>query len=133
MGLKKNREFLAGRQETDLEEEVGSAITVIAPDTAFNGTLTGQDTVRIAGRFEGTIDCRRLLWVEPGGRVQGTISAKRVINEGEIEGDIVAAEQVEVRSNGRMVGNIHAVKITVAPGSLFDGEARIIRSNPGSQ
>jgi cytoskeletal protein CcmA (bactofilin family) len=133
MGMKGYRGFFAGQQEKELEKEVGAAITVIAPDTVFNGTLTGQDTVRIAGRFEGTIDCRRLLWVEPGGRVQGTVVAKRVINEGEIVGDILSAEQVEVRSNGRMVGNIHAVKITVAPGSVFDGEARMLRTGAGEQ
>jgi cytoskeletal protein CcmA (bactofilin family) len=128
MGVKGYRKLFSGEQGKDLEKEVGEAITVIAPDTVFNGTLTGRDTIRIAGSFEGTIDCKRLLWVEPGGRVKGSLVAKRVINEGEIVGDILSAEQVEIRSNGSMLGNIHAVKITVAPGSHFDGEARMIRS-----
>jgi cytoskeletal protein CcmA (bactofilin family) len=125
--MKGYRKFFSGQHQKELEKEVGDAISVIAPDTSFSGTLTGQDTVRISGRFEGIIDCKRLLWVEQGGRVKGTIVAKRVINEGEIVGDILSAEQVEIRSDGRMIGNIHAVKITVAQGSHFDGEARMIR------
>jgi cytoskeletal protein CcmA (bactofilin family) len=128
MRLKGYRKLFSGRPEKKLEEEVGEAITVIAPDTVFTGTLTGHNTVRIAGRLDGTIECKRLLWVESSGRINGNVVAKRVINEGEILGDILSAEQVEIRSTGRMIGNIHAVKITVAQGSHFDGEAHMIRS-----
>jgi cytoskeletal protein CcmA (bactofilin family) len=127
MGLKRYREFFSAGKPKDLEDEVGERITAIAPNSFFRGTLTGQDTMRIAGRFEGTIDCKRLLWVESTGRVNGNIVAKRVINEGKIVGDIRSAEQVELRSNGRMIGDIHALNVTVAPGCHFEGEVRIIR------
>jgi cytoskeletal protein CcmA (bactofilin family) len=128
MALRGYRKLFSGRTDKRLEKEVGEAITVIAPDTVFTGDLTGHDTVRIAGRFDGNIDCKRLLWVESSGRVNGNVVAKRVINEGEILGDILAADHVEIRSSGRMVGDIHAVKISVAQGSQFDGRARMTPS-----
>lgn len=127
MFLKKYKKKLSGQDEATLEEEVGPAVTVIAPDTVFKGNITGQDTLRISGRVVGDIDCKRTVWVDERGCVNGTIVASLVINEGEINGDIQSAEKVEIRSNGRMIGNIHAVKIIVAPGCFFDGEAQIIR------
>ena len=127
MLFKKNRSKFIKIDEKALEDEVGSAVTVIAPDTSFTGKIKGEDTLRILGYFKGEIDCRRMLWVEKTGRIEGTVNARRVIIEGEIRGSIKSAEQVELRSNGRMIGNINAGKITVAQGCLFDGEARILR------
>ena len=127
MFFKKGQKKVSGQDGTALEQEVGPAVTVIAPDTIFKGNITGQDTLRISGRVEGDIDCERTVWVDERGCVKGTIIASQVINEGEINGDIQSAEKVEIRSNGRMIGNIHAAKIIVAPGCFFDGEAKIVR------
>lgn len=110
-----------------LAQEIGPAVTVIAPDTVFKGVITGKDTLRISGTVHGDIDCRRMVWVDRSGNVNGNVTARRVIIEGEVNGDIKTAERVEIRSNGRMVGNIYAANITIDQGCFFDGEARIIR------
>jgi len=127
MLFKKNKSKFIKIAEKALEYEVGSAVTVIAPNTRFTGNIKGEDTLRISGYFKGEIDCKRMVWVEKTGRIEGTVNARRVIIEGEINGSIKSAEHVELRSNGRMIGNINAGKITVAQGCFFDGQARILR------
>ena len=127
MILKKNKSKFIKIDEKALEDEVGSAVTVIALNTRFTGKIKGEDTLRISGYFKGEIDCKRMVWVEKSGRIEGTVNARRVIIEGEINGSIKSAEQVELRSNGRMIGNINAAKITVAQGCFFDGQARILK------
>ena len=49
------------------------------------------------------------------------------VNEGEIVGDIHAVEQVDVRANGRVIGNIDAARISISQGCFFEGEAHIVR------
>ena len=128
MLFRKVKNAVSQQEEIELAREIGPAVTVVAPDTLFKGTLTGEDTLRVSGTVQGDIDCRRMVWVDRGGRVNGHITARRVIIEGEVTGDIQSAERVEIRSNGKMTGNIYAANITVDQGCFFDGESRIIRS-----
>ena len=127
MLLKKNKNKFIKIDEKVIENEVGSAVTVIASNTRFTGKIKGEDTLRISGYFKGEIDCKRMVWVDKTGRIEGTVYARRVIIEGEINGNIKSADHVELRSNGRMIGDINAGKITVAQGCFFDGQARILR------
>ena len=125
MILKKNKSKFIKIDEKVIENEVGSAVTVIASNTRFTGKIKGEDTLRISGYFKGEIDCKRMVWVDKTGKIEGTVTARRVIIEGEINGNIESADHVELRSNGRMIGDINAVKISVAKGCLFDGQAKI--------
>ena len=127
MILNKNKSKFIKIDEKELEDEVGSAVTVIASNTRFTGKIQVEDTLRISGYFKGEIDCKRMVWVDKTGRIEGTVYARRVIIEGEINGNIKSSDHVELRSNGRMIGDINAAKITVAKGCLFDGQARILR------
>jgi len=127
MILKKNKGNFIKADQKALEEEVGSAVTVIAPNTRFTGNIKVEDTLRISGCFKGEIDCKKMVWVEKTGRIEGTVNARRVIIEGEISGKIKSADHVDLRSNGRMIGDINAAKITVAKGCIFDGQARILK------
>ena len=40
---------------------------------------------------------------------------------GRVTGNVVARERVEVRSNGRMIGDIKAPRIVIADGASFKG------------
>ena len=114
------------KDQKRMEDRDGQRATVIAPNTKFEGTISGQDTIRIAGNFEGEIICENMLWVEKGGKMNGPVNARWVIIEGEVKGDIEATEQIELRSEGRVIGNISAAKIAIAQGCFFDGKARTL-------
>jgi len=109
-----------------LEDRDGQRATVIASNTKFEGAISGQDTIRIAGSFKGEITCESMLWVEKGGKMNGPVNARWVIIEGEINGDVEATEQIELRSEGRVIGDISAAKIAIAQGCFFDGKARTL-------
>lgn len=108
-----------------LEDKVGPPESVIAPNTKFKGTIKGYDSVRISGLFNGKINCEQLVKIDKGGKVVGTINSAGVIIEGEIKGDIISAEHVEIRSEGHVIGNITTNKIAVAEGSFFQGEIQM--------
>jgi len=105
-----------------LEDKVGPAESVISPNTRFKGKISGDDTVRIAGHFEGEINCEQLVKIDIGGIVVGTISSNCVIIKGELNGNIDSAKHVEIRSEGRAIGNITTDEIAIAEGSFVRGE-----------
>ena len=101
--------------------------TLIASGIQIKGKIDGKDKVRISGYFEGSLQCDSMVSIEKKGKVNGTIDARSVIVEGEINGDIASADQVDIKPEGRLIGNVRAANFTLAPKSVFDGQATIPR------
>lgn len=95
--------------------------SVIASDISIEGRIQGAGHVRIAGRFTGDVAVEGDLTIEVGARVNGGVRARRVIVAGELEGNIEAAQRVEVVESGSMVGDVKAGSVTVAPGARMRG------------
>jgi cytoskeletal protein CcmA (bactofilin family) len=110
-----------------MEDQIGVEESKIAAQTKLKGTLTGIESICIAGQVEGDIQCGRLVWIEKGGNVKGDIHAKYIIIEGKIAGNIEDAEHVEIREEAHVSGNIQTQKIAMAEGSFFKGEIHMPR------
>ncbi len=104
-----------------LEDETAVRETVIAKGSTVQGKLLGTIGVHVAGAFEGEIRIEGLLWIEAQGTVQGTVSARGVIVEGELRGNIESADKVELRTSGRVLGDIKCRKLAMAEGCFFQG------------
>lgn len=110
-----------------VEDKVGSTVSIIAPSTKFKGTIKGHDTLFILGHFKGEIKCEGLVRLSKEGRIEGTINSPYVIIEGEIKGNIISAEHVELRAEARVIGNISTAKIVMAEGCIVQGEVQTPR------
>lgn len=55
------------------------------------------------------------------GRMKGTIEARDVRIEGELDGDVIASGKVELEPDAAMNGNIRASRILIADGARFRG------------
>lgn len=95
--------------------------SVIAPDLAIEGTISGQGHVRIAGRFKGDVNVQGNLTIEAGAKVTGSVRAATVTIAGELEGNIESATRVELQQTGVLVGDVTSGSLTVAAGSKMRG------------
>ena len=101
------------------EERVTS---VIGTGIAWKGNFSGSGGVRIEGAFEGEIDLRGLLVIGETGRLTcQQIRANNVIVAGTVRGDITA-EKIEIRSTGRVWGNLVTASLATEEGSFFRGQ-----------
>jgi len=96
--------------------------SLIAADLSIEGKIQGAGHVRIAGRFKGDVEVEGDLTLEVGARLVGGVRARRVIIAGELEGNIISAERVELVQSGVMIGDIKAGTVTVAAGSRMRGQ-----------
>ncbi len=108
-----------------LEDQVDEARSSIAPQTEFKGSIKGEEGVEVAGGMKGDIQSSRLVWIAAGGRLTGDIRSPLVIVEGEFKGNIIAAQQVELRRPAKMEGNIETRRIAIAEGCSFQGNVRM--------
>jgi cytoskeletal protein CcmA (bactofilin family) len=99
--------------------------SVLGAGTVWKGQLSGTGGVRIEGSFEGDITLRGLLVVGETGRVTcQQINANVVIVAGAVRGDITA-EKLEIRSTGRVWGNVVAAAFATEEGAFLRGQVRM--------
>jgi cytoskeletal protein CcmA (bactofilin family) len=96
--------------------------SVIAAGLTIEGKIEGAGHVRIAGRFQGDVHVQGNLTIESGAKVTGGVRAATVVIGGELEGNIDAAQRVELLDSGVLNGNLKAGSLTVAAGSRMRGQ-----------
>ncbi|HEV3468695.1 MAG TPA: polymer-forming cytoskeletal protein [Pyrinomonadaceae bacterium] len=94
--------------------------TTVAGDAEFRGML------RIDGHFTGRIRSEKgALIVSAGGVVDADVSVATARINGTVNGDVVAAERVELGRSARVRGNIQTPALVVEEGAVFEGQCRM--------
>jgi cytoskeletal protein CcmA (bactofilin family) len=101
---------------------MGERVATIGGTIQFKGELTGDEDLEILGQVEGRIDLpAHQLTVGDGGRVKAELSAKAVLVQGHVTGNVIATERVEVHSSGVVDGDIRAPRLSVTEGAVVNG------------
>lgn len=99
--------------------------SVLGNGVTWKGQIGGSGGVRIEGLFEGDIALRGLLVVGETGRVTcQNLRAHVVIVAGIVRGDITA-EKLEIRSTGRVWGNVITAAFATDEGAFLRGQIRM--------
>jgi cytoskeletal protein CcmA (bactofilin family) len=94
----------------------------------IEGKYTFSGTVMINGKLRGEIHSKDTLIVGEKGVIHATIRAGVVLVSGEIVGNVVGLERVELRGTARVSGDIEAPIVVVDEGVMFDGHCRMTRA-----
>lgn len=103
--------------------------SVIGPGSFFEGKFYIAGSLRVDGKFEGEIKTDGTLIVGGDGKIKTNINAKDVIVEGIMIGNINAQNTVRLEPNGKVLGDIKAPVVHVAPGVVARGSIDITGSN----
>ena len=95
--------------------------SVLTAGLSIEGKIEGSGHIRIAGRFNGDVNVKGNLAIEPGAKLVGGVTAETVSVGGELEGNICSAERVELLESGVLTGDLKAGSLTVAAGSRMRG------------
>ena len=96
--------------------------SLIGLNSSFKGDIGTKGTLRIDGTMEGNAAADWIILGEKAS-VTGDLTARGIIIGGRVEGNIRAKEIVEIKSKGRVSGDIHSSKLTIAEGGMFDGRS----------
>jgi len=103
----------------------GRVTSVLGNGVIWKGSLSGSGGVRIEGAFEGDISLQGMLVVGASGRVTCPhLRANVVIIAGAVRGDITA-QKVEIRSTGRVWGDVIASAFATEEGAFLRGQIRM--------
>jgi cytoskeletal protein CcmA (bactofilin family) len=99
--------------------------SVLGPGINWHGNLRGSGGLRIEGTFEGEIKIRGLVVIGETGRVTcENLQANTVVVAGAVRGNITA-EKLEIRSTGRVWGDVIVVAFSTEEGAFLRGSVRM--------
>ncbi|MDH7513460.1 MAG: polymer-forming cytoskeletal protein [Clostridiales bacterium] len=89
-------------------------------DTEFQGDLSFRGSFRIDGYFKGRINSESMLIIGEQGKVEADIKVGYLVVNGEVKGNIQAADKVEIHSRGRVIGTVSAPRLAVEEGAHME-------------
>jgi cytoskeletal protein CcmA (bactofilin family) len=107
----------------------GELTAFIDEASEIDGKFTFSGTVMINGRLRGEIHSNDTLIVGEKGVINASIRAGVVLVSGEVVGNVIGVERVELRGSARVSGDIEAPIVVVDEGVMFDGHCRMTRAD----
>ena len=115
----------AGQQQQQTpvaEDAVAQQMSVIGKTLTFRGELTANEDLMIQGHVEGSIThTSSQLAIGANGDVKANITARRVMIQGKLVGDVHASESIIIEASANVQGNMFAPKVSLKDGAKFRG------------
>jgi|KBSSwiStaDraftv2_1062776.scaffolds.fasta_scaffold897287_2 cytoskeletal protein CcmA (bactofilin family) len=99
--------------------------TIIGADTKINGEMSFTSSARILGVFEGKIAAKGELQIAENATCKATVGAAKVLVEGTVEGNVTAAERIEICGKAKVNGDLASARLTVVEGATLVGHCNI--------
>ena len=117
--------------ETPKPPHTASEMTLISKSVAIKGEVSCDEDLYIDGQVEGTIDPKGYrLTIGPNGRVKANITARAVVVQGRLEGNIQASDRVDLKQSAVVMGDIATQRISIDEGAYFKGNVNIQKEAP---
>ena len=105
-------------------KETDKLESFLGMNSNFKGELKGEGTLRVDGTVDGQLDADYVILSESA-EVKGEIKAERIIIGGKMDGKVRAQELVEIKSKGKVLGDIFTPKLAIIEGAEFDGKVEM--------
>ena len=102
--------------------------TVIAEDVEIVGTIKSTGNIEIRGKLDGDLTCGGKAVIGAASTVKGSLSVESISILGQVNGNVVAKDRIEMKSSARVNGDIKYKRLTVEDGVTFIGKSEV---NPG--
>lgn len=89
----------------------------------IRGEVKGSEDLVIDGHVEGAISlAENRLTIGPNADVLADLSARDVLIQGRLKGNIVATGRVELRAGSAVEGDVRALRLAIEDNAVFRGK-----------
>jgi cytoskeletal protein CcmA (bactofilin family) len=109
--------------------------TLVAEGTTIRGDIEFSGGLHMDGAVEGSISAqgaKAVLTLSNKGRVEGEIRAPNAVINGQVKGDIIISERLELAAQARVDGNVYYKVLEMAAGAQLNGKM-IYQAEPPRQ
>jgi cytoskeletal protein CcmA (bactofilin family) len=103
---------------------IGKAVKIV-------GKIFSKEDLFVDGEIEGTVEAlEHKLTIGPNGIVHAEVKAREVVALGSIQGNVEAADKIEIRKEAKLIGDIRTARIIIEDGAYFKGSIDIVKPEP---
>ncbi len=100
--------------------------TVLGHETKFAGKLCYNDSLKIDGRFNGSIETPGFLMVESSAVVVANIKSGTLVVRGSIQGDVHVEKRLELLRGGKIIGNVRCPCLIMEDDTCIQGQCEML-------
>lgn len=104
-------------------ENLNARTALITDQVEIKGTLAFDGNLEFNGTFEGEIISQGTLNIGPEAIIKAEIHAAKVVIKGKVQGNITAAESIELCEQAELFGDVRTAKFIVAETATFRGRS----------
>ena len=106
----------------------GSLSGFVGSGTVVTGEANFKALMRVDGQLSGRISSTSgTLIVGANGKVDANIEVAVATIHGQVNGDIIATQRLELGRAAKLNGNIQTASLVIEPGALFEGTCKMIK------
>jgi cytoskeletal protein CcmA (bactofilin family) len=102
--------------------------SLLSKKVKIEGDIQGDEDLRVEGHFKGTIKVVGDIFIGQSGVVEADVEADNIVIQGQITGNVLARNQLEIHSTGQLLGDCKAKSIDIREGALFEGRSSMLGS-----
>ena len=102
-------------------ETTSNNINLIGFGTEIHGDVICNGDLRIDGTLVGNISAKGKIVIGETGKIKGEITCKNTDISGFVDGKIVVAELLSLKTTAKVVGDMVTNRLAIEPGSKFTG------------
>lgn len=102
-------------------ETTSNNINLIGFGTEIHGDITCNGDLRIDGTLIGNIAAKGKIVIGETGKIKGEVSCKNSDISGFVDGKIIVAELLSLKSTAKFIGDMATSRLAIEPGSKFTG------------
>jgi len=107
------------------EPVVDQGMSVVGAGMTFVGDCQTEGGLRVDGTVDGSVRTGRVLEIGPDGVVKGDVRAQEATVAGQVHGTMVVESRLELRSTGKVDGEVFARRMSVAEGAVVNAAMRM--------
>ena len=117
------------------KRSMAAITTLVAEGTTIRGDIEFDGGLHMDGLVEGSISAQSaqaVLTLSEKGRVKGEIRTPNAVINGQVKGDVIVSERLELAANARIEGNLYYKVLEMAAGAQVNGKM-IYQAEPPRQ
>ena len=100
--------------------------TLVSPETVISGDVFFSGGLRVDGNIRGNVQeqegAQGTIIVGENGRIEGTVSASKIVLIGSVVGPVKAGEFIELQAKARITGDLRYKSLEMHMGAVIDGK-----------
>jgi len=108
-----------------LSVKAGDLTAFIDEGSEIDGQCMFGGTVMLNGTVRGEITCTDTVIIGEKGIAHTTIRAGAIVISGQVVGNLIATQRVEMRDAARVFGDIEAPVVVMEEGVIFQGHCQM--------